>query len=136
VGRSEPESTKPVKSQPHHIAVDPAGQFLIVRDKGQDRVFSFRLDASTGKLVPGEPPSANARPGAAHIPGRVAGTIARGPYPIVRPREIAFCTNDASIILLASKLQASASLLQRMSTVFLKSSTFGRGGTTVTFGWE
>src|SRR5262249_48613748 len=34
-------------------------------DKGLDRVFVYRLDASSGKLVPGEPPSVASRAGAA-----------------------------------------------------------------------
>jgi len=34
----------------HMIAADPANRFVLAIDLGQDRIYSFRFDASTGKL--------------------------------------------------------------------------------------
>jgi 6-phosphogluconolactonase (cycloisomerase 2 family) len=34
----------------HMIAADPKGKFVIATDLGQDRIYSYRLDESTGKL--------------------------------------------------------------------------------------
>ena len=42
-------------AKPHQVCFDPAGDFVAVPDKGLDRVFTFRLDA-TGKLHPAAPP--------------------------------------------------------------------------------
>jgi 6-phosphogluconolactonase len=39
----------------HMIASDPQGKFVLVTDLGQDRIYVFRFDAKTGKLVPKEP---------------------------------------------------------------------------------
>jgi 6-phosphogluconolactonase (cycloisomerase 2 family) len=64
-GEPGPHPTEQTSSHPHHIAIDPAGRFVLVPDKGLDRVFDFRLEPASGKLVPGEPPSVQARPGAA-----------------------------------------------------------------------
>jgi 6-phosphogluconolactonase (cycloisomerase 2 family) len=51
-------------SHPHHLVYDPQGQFLLVPDKGLDRIFSFRLDATSGKVLPGPVPFVQVRPGA------------------------------------------------------------------------
>ena len=60
---------------PHQAAFDLTGKFVIVPDKGLDKVHVFRLDAERGKLVPCDPPSIDARYGAVprHVtfhPGR------------------------------------------------------------------
>ncbi len=60
---------------PHQAAFDLTGKFVIVPDKGLDKVHVFRLDAGRGKLVPCDPPHLDARYGAVprHItfhPGR------------------------------------------------------------------
>ncbi|HEX7889742.1 MAG TPA: lactonase family protein [Ramlibacter sp.] len=49
-------------SKPHFNPFDPSGRFVLVPDKGLDRVFSFRFDA--GRLVPAAQPWAQAREGA------------------------------------------------------------------------
>jgi 6-phosphogluconolactonase len=41
-------------SQPHHCPFDPTGRFVVVPDNGQDKVFVYRLDTATGKLVDGK----------------------------------------------------------------------------------
>lgn len=49
-------------SKPHFNPLDPSGQWLLVPDKGLDRVFSFRIDA--GRLVPAAQPWLQVREGA------------------------------------------------------------------------
>ena len=51
-------------SHPHDCPFDPTQKFVVVPDKGLDRVFVFRFDGSRGKLVPAATPSIAARPGA------------------------------------------------------------------------
>ena len=38
----------------HMIAPDPQGKFVLATDLGQDRIYSYRFDSSTGKLNPQE----------------------------------------------------------------------------------
>jgi 6-phosphogluconolactonase len=47
-----------------NIVFDPSGRFVLVADKGLDRVFIFRFDASSGQLTPTEAGSVTTRPGA------------------------------------------------------------------------
>jgi 6-phosphogluconolactonase (cycloisomerase 2 family) len=49
---------------PHFVGFDPSGRFLLAPDRGTDRVHIYRLDLSTGKLVPNNPAFARSRPGA------------------------------------------------------------------------
>ena len=49
---------------PHYVSFDPSGRFLLAPDRGTDRVHIYRLDLSTGKLVPNNPAFARTRPGA------------------------------------------------------------------------
>ncbi|MBI3069196.1 MAG: lactonase family protein [Betaproteobacteria bacterium] len=51
-------------SGPHHCPPDRSGRFIVVPDKGLDKVFVFRLDAATGKLIANDPPHAVSQPGA------------------------------------------------------------------------
>ncbi len=46
-------------AKPHHNPFDPGGRFVIVPDKGLDRVFVFRFEA--GRLVPAARPFAQTR---------------------------------------------------------------------------
>lgn len=57
-----PHRVEQQQAKPHFNLFDPSGRFVIVPDKGLDRVFSFRLDA--GRLVPAEVPFVQAREGA------------------------------------------------------------------------
>ena len=65
IGEPGPHPTEQTVPHPHHIPIDPAGRFVLVPDKGLDRVFVYRLDVAGGKLAPGDPPSVQARPGSA-----------------------------------------------------------------------
>lgn len=51
-------------SHPHHVLFDPSGHFILVCDKGLDKIFVYRLNAAGHKLVANDPPFASARPGA------------------------------------------------------------------------
>lgn len=49
---------------PHQSCFDPTGRFLVVPDKGFDRLFVFRINGANGKLVPANPPFTTTRSGA------------------------------------------------------------------------
>ena len=63
-GTPGPHRVEQPGSHPHHCPFDPSGKFLVVPDKGLDKVFVFRLDTTAGKLVPTDPPWVVARAGA------------------------------------------------------------------------
>jgi 6-phosphogluconolactonase (cycloisomerase 2 family) len=63
-GEPGPHKTEQKSSQPHDIVFDPSGKFVLVPDKGLDRVFVFRFDAAAGQLTPTEQGSVQSRPGA------------------------------------------------------------------------
>jgi 6-phosphogluconolactonase (cycloisomerase 2 family) len=48
-------------AKPHQTEFDRVGRFILVPDKGLDRVFVFRLDPVTGRLSPSEQGSVIAR---------------------------------------------------------------------------
>jgi 6-phosphogluconolactonase len=63
-GTIGPHRTEQACAHPHHVVFDPSGRFLLVPDKGLDRVFVLSLDAERGllSLAPNGP--AVMRPGA------------------------------------------------------------------------
>jgi 6-phosphogluconolactonase len=63
-GTPGPHKTQQESSHPHHCPFDRSGRFIVVPDKGLDRVFLYRVDGG-GKLIPGDPPSVASRAGAA-----------------------------------------------------------------------
>jgi 6-phosphogluconolactonase (cycloisomerase 2 family) len=65
-----PHRVEQKQAKPHFNPLDPSGQYIIVPDKGLDRIFSFRF--ASGKLTPADP-------------GFVASRETSG------PRHIAFC---------------------------------------------
>jgi 6-phosphogluconolactonase (cycloisomerase 2 family) len=64
-GTPGPHKVQQASSHPHHLPFDPAGRFILVPDKGLDRIFIFAFDASTGKLAPAEMPFVTSREGSA-----------------------------------------------------------------------
>lgn len=64
-GAPGPHRTQQESSHPHHCPFDRAGRFIVVPDKGLDKVFVYRLDTDRRKLVPAIPPAIDARSGAA-----------------------------------------------------------------------
>ena len=63
-GEPGPHKVEQTSSHPHDIVFDPSGRFVVVPDKGLDRIFVFRFDAATGKLSPTEQGSVKSRSGA------------------------------------------------------------------------
>ena len=62
-GLPGPNRIEQTSSHPHQIVFDPSGKFVVVPDKGLDRVFIFSFDPATGRLTPTEQGSAAARSG-------------------------------------------------------------------------
>jgi 6-phosphogluconolactonase len=63
-GERGPHRTQQTGSLPHDIVLDRSGRFVLVPDKGLDRVFVFRLDTASGRLSPTGQGSVQTRPGA------------------------------------------------------------------------
>ncbi len=55
-GHPGPDPVEQTQSHPHYVVFDPSGQFVIVPDKGFDRVFIFSFDPQTGQLTPAPTP--------------------------------------------------------------------------------
>ena len=49
-GEPGPHRVEQTSSHPHEVAFDPTGTFVVVPDKGLDRLFAFRFDGATGTL--------------------------------------------------------------------------------------
>ena len=47
----------------HSVNFDPTDRYLLVCDKGTDRVVVYRVDLANGKLLPNDPPHASFEPG-------------------------------------------------------------------------
>jgi len=62
-GQPGPHKIEQTASHPHQVLFDPSGRYVVVPDKGLDRVFVFRFDPDTGKLTPTAQGSAVARTG-------------------------------------------------------------------------
>jgi 6-phosphogluconolactonase len=60
-GEPGPHQTEQTSSHPHDVVFDPSGRFVLVPDKGLDRVFVFRFDQGRLAAVPN---FVKARPGA------------------------------------------------------------------------
>jgi 6-phosphogluconolactonase (cycloisomerase 2 family) len=63
-GAGGPHKVEQTGSHPHHVVFDPVGRFLVVPDKGVDRVFSLTFDPSTPALMLTEPGFVTTRSGA------------------------------------------------------------------------
>jgi 6-phosphogluconolactonase (cycloisomerase 2 family) len=63
-GKPGPHKTQQGSSHPHQTLYDPAEKFVLVPDKGLDKIFTFSIDVDKGKLIPGNPPAVTAREGA------------------------------------------------------------------------
>jgi 6-phosphogluconolactonase (cycloisomerase 2 family) len=51
-GNPGPHRVEQPSPRPHQVLFDPTGKFLLVPDKGLDRVFVFAFDTNSGKLRP------------------------------------------------------------------------------------
>jgi 6-phosphogluconolactonase (cycloisomerase 2 family) len=63
-GEPGPHRDEQASSHPHDVRFDRGGRFVVVPDKGLDKVFVYRLDTASGKLVANDPPAVKTRPGA------------------------------------------------------------------------
>jgi 6-phosphogluconolactonase len=63
-GEPGPHKVEQQSSHPHDIVFDPSGRFVLVPDKGLDRLHVFRFDGATGLLTPTEQGSIRSQPGA------------------------------------------------------------------------
>src|SRR5262249_35799370 len=61
-GEPGPHKVEQASSHPHDIVFHPSRRFVLVPDKGPDRVFVFRFDATTGTLTPTEQGAVKSRP--------------------------------------------------------------------------
>jgi len=62
-GEPGPHPTEQASSHPHDVVFDPSGRFVLVPDKGLDRVFVLAFDRADGRLA-AVPSFVKARPGA------------------------------------------------------------------------
>ncbi|MGO9230616.1 MAG: lactonase family protein [Bryobacteraceae bacterium] len=62
-GLPGPNRIEQASSHPHQIVFDPSGKYVVVPDKGLDRIFIFSFDPATDRLTPTEQGSAVARSG-------------------------------------------------------------------------
>ncbi|MFJ9558443.1 lactonase family protein [Streptomyces fuscichromogenes] len=60
-GTPGPHRTEQTGAKPHHVPFSPDGRFVVVPDKGLDRIFTVTLDPASGKLALGPVPSVAAR---------------------------------------------------------------------------
>jgi 6-phosphogluconolactonase len=58
------DPTRQTSPHVHSVTLSPDGRFAIVCDLGLDRIFTYRLDAATATLTPGETPFVATTPGA------------------------------------------------------------------------
>lgn len=73
-----PDKVEQAISHPHAINFSPDGGYVLVPDKGLDRIFIYRFEAATGSLVANEPPFTLAQSGAGprHLAFHPAGAYA------------------------------------------------------------
>ena len=62
-GLPGPNRIEQASSHPHQVGFDPSGKYVVVPDKGLDRIFIFSFDPATGRLTPTEQGSVVTRAG-------------------------------------------------------------------------
>lgn len=60
-GEVGPHRVEQPHARPHFCPFSPDGEWLLVPDKGLDRIFSFRLEAASGHLLPAPAPAVASR---------------------------------------------------------------------------
>jgi 6-phosphogluconolactonase (cycloisomerase 2 family) len=110
-GPTGPHRIEQQQAKPHFNPFDPSGRFVVVPDKGLDRVFSFRFDA--GRLVPAAVPFVATREGA-------------GPRNLVfHPgMPLAYVVNELDSTVTAYRFAAETGALQPLQIVSTLPSTF------------
>ncbi|HZY61992.1 MAG TPA: lactonase family protein, partial [Edaphobacter sp.] len=59
-----PNADRQEKAHAHRVTVSPENKFLLINDLGLDKIHIYKLDASTAKLTPNNPPAWKSAPGA------------------------------------------------------------------------
>lgn len=110
-GPPGPHRVEQQQAKPHFNPFDPTGRFVVVPDKGLDRVFSFCFDA--GRLVPAAIPFVATREGA-------------GPRNLVfHPRQhLAYVVNELDSTVTAYRFAADTGALEPLQIVPTLPSTF------------
>jgi 6-phosphogluconolactonase len=76
-GKIGPHRVEQPFAKPHQAEFDPSRKYIVVPDKGLDRIFTFRLDGENGKLIPvGKPAEAREGAGPRHIAFHPNGRLA------------------------------------------------------------
>lgn len=77
-GQPGPDPKEQNRSHPHDVIFDPSGRYVIIPDKGFDRVFIFDFDGATGQLTPANTPYITEQPGSGprHLVFHPEGTYA------------------------------------------------------------
>lgn len=112
-GEPGPDRKEQTGSHPHNCPFDPAGRFIVVPDKGLDRIFVFRLHAATGKLVANNPPSVATRDGDG--PRHIA-------FHPIEP--YAYVINELGSTMTTYRYEAARGLLQAVQVLPTTPSTF------------
>jgi 6-phosphogluconolactonase (cycloisomerase 2 family) len=60
-GTPGPHKTQQLGPNPHHVVYDPSKRWIVIPDRGVDRVFVAKLDATTGTLTLNDPGWATTR---------------------------------------------------------------------------
>ena len=105
-GTPGPDPVQQTSSHPHDVPFDRSGRYVVVPDKGFDRVFVFRLDGASGTLVAGDPPWVVARPGAAP---RHADFHPTAPY--------AYVNNEMDSTVTTYRFEPERGILQPLQTI-------------------
>ncbi|MFK0033600.1 lactonase family protein [Pseudomonas monteilii] len=98
-------------AKPHFNPFDPSGQFVLVPDKGLDRVFSFRF--ADGKLLPADQPFVACREGAG--PRHIA---------LHPSAPLAFAVNELDSTVTSYRFDAASGALQPLQVLSSLPSTF------------
>jgi 6-phosphogluconolactonase len=76
-GKIGPHRVEQPFAKPHQTEFDPSGRFIVVPDKGLDRIFTFRIDSDSRKLAQvGRPAEAREGAGPRHIAFHPNGRLA------------------------------------------------------------
>jgi 6-phosphogluconolactonase len=110
-GERGPHRKEQPFSKPHFDPFDPSGRFVLVPDKGLDRIFSFRF--ADGRLVPAEQPWVDAREGA-------------GPRHVAFHPRLAFvyCVNELDSTVTTYRFDAATGGLQPLQILSTLPETF------------
>lgn len=106
VGACGPDPVQQASPHPHDIPFDRSGAFVMVPDKGLDRVFVFRIDTEHGRFVNADPPSLPSAAG--------AGPRHAAFHPV---RNLAYVVNELNSTITAYSYASGGDGLQELQTI-------------------